>query len=110
MNGSAMGPQWGEIVGVLSALVLFGAAFNALVGWAQARGYDEGATAFEVVFGVLVTIGGASLLLWGRPFDAGSLLLLILCFAAAGAPMTFGAWGRYAAARAAGQEAQRDRH
>lgn len=107
MIGSANGPHWGVIVGVLTALAMFGYWFNRFVGWAQRKGYDEGATAFEVVIGVLVTVGGASVLIWGRPFDAESLLLLIVCFIASGTPMIFGAWERYAAARAAGQDAQR---
>ncbi len=107
MTGSVTGPQPGFVVGVLTALFMFGVAFNEFVGWAQRRGYDEGVTAFEVIAGVLVTLLGASALLWGRVFTAESLLLLIGCFAASGAPMALGAWGRYAAARAHGQDTYR---
>lgn len=109
MSGSATGVQWDVCAAVLSSLLLFGAAFNAFVTWAQRHGYDEGVTAFEVVVGVLITLGGASLILWNRPFDAVSLLILLLCFVASGSPMIVGAWSRYALLRRRGQEGLRDR-
>ncbi len=109
MNGNATGAQWGLLGVVWAGLFLFGCLFNAFVGWAQHQGYDEGLTALEVVLGVLVTVLGASLALWGRVYNAGSLLTLLTCFVASGSPMILGALARYALLRAKGQAAQRDR-
>ncbi len=109
MNGALTGAQWGLLAGLWAGLVLFGVAFNRFVGWAQGRGYDEGFTALEVVAGVLVTVLSATPALWGRVYDAGSLLIILSCFVASGSPMICGAVARFVLLRAKGQESQRDR-
>jgi hypothetical protein len=107
MTGNTMGVQWALFVGALGVLGLFGQLFNMLVAFLQRHGYDEGFTAFEVVAGTLVTLLVMAVPLWGRPFDAVSLLLLLGGFIASGAPMIGGSWARYAHLRAQSQTALR---
>lgn len=75
---------------VLTGLLLFGFGYNWLVGWMERNGY-LGYTAFLVVGGSAVTIGGAVLLIG---LDSG--LMVFLCFAASGLPMTLGSMWRHA--------------
>lgn len=79
---------------VLVGLACFGVLFNELV-VNNAEKYlplDHGITAFEVVFGVLVTQIGISYI---TGFDI--LPIALLCFAASGIPMIIGSLRRMAA-------------
>ncbi len=76
---------------VLSILALFGSGYNVLVGWLENNGHDRGYTAFLVVGGCLATILGATFLI-----GTESALIVFLCFAASGLPMTAGSMYRHA--------------
>lgn len=81
---------FGKAASVYGALAVFGVGYNALTGWLEERGWDEGYTADLVVGGVLVTVlGTAPLVGWKRA------ALVLGGFAASGAPMAIGARVRY---------------
>lgn len=57
--------ELGMVAGVYGALFVVGFLYNALVGWLERRGYDEGYTAVLVVVGVLITLAGIAVFDWG---------------------------------------------
>jgi len=81
---------------------VLGGLYNALVGWLERRGYDEGYTAILVVVGVMITLAGIVVLDWG------AAMLVLGAFASSGFWMVMGSWWRHVRARRAGQEAQRE--
>lgn len=83
----------GEVSAVFMALVLFGIAYNALVGWLERRGYTEGYLSLIVAFGVAATLGGAAIL------SIPAALLTLGAFVASGTPMIVGSIIRYLRAR-----------
>lgn len=86
-------------LGVITGLLLFGVAYNALVEYLERDGRDRGYTAFLVVGGTLVTLGGVALLIGLE--GAG---MALACFSASGLPMVVGSVSRYARARVAAEE------
>ena len=78
-------------LGVLTALFAFGIGYNTLVDWMERNGHDRGYTAFLVVGGCLATILGAFFLV-----GLEDTILIFLCFAASGLPMTVGSMSRHA--------------
>ena len=90
------------VIRVFVGLFGFGVAYNALVAWVERKGYDEGYSAFLVVLGVLVTLGGMALLDWRAS------LLGIGAFACSGAPMILGSWWRHVQARKRAQDEIRE--
>lgn len=87
MNGMEMGLWFGMVVGFL---FVFGVAFNLLIGWVERQGWLDGFTALAVVVGVGVTLLAAGILIG---FE--DVLVVLVCFAASGAPMVLGSWWRY---------------
>lgn len=80
---------------VLAMLVVFGLLYNQVVDYVQAQLPERhGVTAWLVVVGVLVTLGGFLILT-----DLRTFLLALLCFICAGTPMIIGSMGRYLQAR-----------
>jgi membrane protein DedA with SNARE-associated domain len=79
---------------VLTFLLLFGVAYNELVGRLEKGGHDRGYTSFLVVGGVAVTLLGGAVLV-----GLGAMLWFFLCFAASGLAMVIGSWSRFARAR-----------
>ena len=84
---------------VIGTLMGFGTAYNALVEDIERRGYDKGFTAFLVVGGTLVTLGGAGFLIGWR-----NVAKVLACFAASGFPMVVGSVGRYVRERELDQQ------
>ncbi len=83
MNDSgAFGALFGAILG---AGLLFGLAYNVLIGYMRRTGLDEGLAWLQVVIGVLVTL----LLAWPL-VGLEAVLVLLALFAATGAPMAAG--------------------
>lgn len=73
----------GRLIGaVLAGLFFFGLAYNALMHYLD--GKKDGYTAFLVVAGVLITLGGAALISWQ------AAVLCLVCFVASGIPMIVG--------------------
>lgn len=79
--------DWRLIGTVLFALVMFGAAYNALM--ARLGDDKEGYTALFVALGVGVTITGVAIVSWH------AALLALASFAASGSPMIIGSVYRY---------------
>lgn len=79
---------------VLAALLVFGLVYNEFVAWLERSKRDRGYTAFLVVGGTLVTLGGAVFLIGLLPVG-----LVLACFAASGLPMVIGSASRNAAER-----------
>jgi len=75
---------------ILSGLLLFGLAYNALVAWLERTHRDRGYTAILVIGGSAVTLAGAGHLAGWRP-----ILWALACFAASGTPMTLGSIWRH---------------
>jgi hypothetical protein len=84
---------------VIAGLFLFGLTYNAFVAWLERQGHDRGYTAFLVVGGTLVTLGG----LWAVT-DLDTAILAIICFAASGLPMILGSVWRHMVERASEEE------
>jgi hypothetical protein len=93
------GVNWEAIGIVAGGLLAFGMAYNRLVAWLIAKGYDEGYMAFIVTGGVLAVIAGYAVV------DGCGAVILLLLFAAAGLPMMMGSWWRHVQARRRAQEA-----
>ncbi len=91
-------PLW--LVMVLN--LAFGVAYNILVGWLEANGYDEGYTALLVVGGVGATLAITALADWQAS------LLLFGAFCCSGLPMTVGSWWRHVQKRRRAQESIRE--
>ncbi len=91
----------GLVVGVLSALVLFGAAYNRVVAMAERRGWMEGFTSLAVAVGTLITLAGAAAISWV------AALIVLACFVASGLPMMAGSIWRYIEAREAFSKEQK---
>ena len=90
------------------ALLVFGIGYNALIGWADRRGYLAGFTWAAVVLGVAVTGGGVVAAFWATELAGWQFGWIALCaFASSGAPMAIGAIGRYVSARRDDQMAMR---
>lgn len=90
------------------SLVLFGIGYNALVAWADRRGYLAGFTWAAVVGGVGVTVAGVVAAFWATELAGWQFGWIALCaFASSGAPMAIGAIGRYVSARRDDQMAMR---
>ncbi|NPV77931.1 MAG: hypothetical protein HPY59_16340 [Anaerolineae bacterium] len=81
--------DYGMITAVLLGLVLFGIGYNALVAWAERRGYTEGYLSLIVAMGVFVTLCGVAIL------SIHAALLTLLAFIASGTPMIIGSILRY---------------
>ena len=88
--------------GVMIGLLLFGMVYNALVELLERDGHDQGYTAFLVVGGTLVTLGGVALLV-----GLEGAAVALACFSASGLPMVVGSVSRYARGRAAAEEQAR---
>lgn len=100
MIGSTSGVNWERVLLVYVLLIGFGCWYNRQVAAWQRDGKDEGFVGLEVAGGVLMTLLGSAAVLWGRAFDALSLLLLLGTFGAAGGWMIAGSLGRYSERRA----------
>ncbi|NMC84319.1 MAG: hypothetical protein GYA58_03435 [Anaerolineaceae bacterium] len=90
-----------RVLAVLISLVLFGTLYDALMGLAERKHYDEGFTSLFVVVGVLATLAGLSALSWP------AAVLGLLCFAASGGPMVAGSIWRYVKRREEEQRSER---
>jgi hypothetical protein len=91
----------GKALAVYGGLAVFGAAYNALTGWVERRGFDEGYTSDLVIGGVLVTVAGTAPLVGIR-----RAAFVLGAFVASGLPMIIGARVRYRKAR----EMEREGH
>lgn len=86
-----------RILFVMCALSIFGWAYNAFFvanaeKWIPAK---HNTTAFEVVIGAAITIGGLGFLIGpARVTGLDVMLLAFLCFASSGTPMVFGSLTR----------------
>ena len=76
-------------------LFLFGLGYNSFVAWLEKMGHDRGYTAFLVVLGVLVTLGGLAVVT-----SVETAIVGIICFGASGAPMILGSVWRHVRERA----------
>jgi uncharacterized membrane protein len=83
-------------------LAMFGIAYNAVIAWTQAHGYDEGYTSFEVVVGVIGTLGFVAMVNWL------AALIVLVGFTFSGTPMIIGSWWRHVQARRRAQEMLRN--
>lgn len=81
--------DFGIVLAVFFALVLFGVGYNALVAWMDRRGYTEGFVSLIVALGVFVTLCGAAIL------SIQAALLALGAFVATGTPMIVGSIIRY---------------
>ena len=82
------------------ALFVFGLAYNALVDYADRRGYLAGFTWLAVVFGVGMTLAGVVLAFWSEELQGWQFgWISLAAFASSGAPMAFGAVARYVGSR-----------
>lgn len=91
-------PLW-RVLAAIAAAMLFGMAYDQVVGWLERNGHDRGYTAFLVVGGVVVT------LLLGIPLvGLGATLWTFVMFAASGIFMVLGSWARSAKLRKADEE------
>ena len=88
----------GAIWGVFGLLLAFGTLYNALVAWAERKGYTEGYMSLVVALGVGVTLGGVSIL------SIEAAVLTLICFIASGAPMIVGSIVRYLKKREAARQ------
>ena len=80
---------------VLAMLAVFGLLYDQIVEYVQQQLPEHhGVTAWLVVVGVTVTLGGVLILT-----DLRTFLLVLLCFIFAGTPMIIGSMGRYLQAR-----------
>jgi len=70
---------------VLAALVMFGLAYNALMGILGER--KEGYTSFFVAIGTVITLTGA---FYTTQFQPVPIWLMVVCFGASGIPMILG--------------------
>jgi len=95
-----IGPNYG-LIRVAILLFAFGFLYNRIVDWMEKNGYDEGYTAFLVVVGTLVTLGGVALVDWR------AAALALGAFACSGFWMVVGSWWRHVQARRRGQQALR---
>ena len=93
---SALFP-WFFLAAVLAGLLAFGFWFDRYVTRAEAAGHDEGYTWLYVVIGCAVTVLATGLI--DLFFDWNAGLTSLLCFAASGTPMIFGAIRRHQALR-----------
>ena len=84
-----IGADFGVILAVFLALVLFGIGYNALVAWLERKGYTEGYLSLIVAFGVTVTLAGVAIL------SIHAALLTLGAFVASGTPMIIGSIVRY---------------
>lgn len=91
----------GKAAAVYGSLALFGVGYNALTGWVERRGFDEGYTSDLVIGGVLVTVAGTAPLVGIR-----RAAFVLGAFVASGLPMIIGARVRYRKAR----EMERGKH
>lgn len=80
----------GRVLIGLAVLAVFGMLYNRLIHWVIVDLRWTDFTAWQVVGGVLATVGGWW---WMTGDDAGTVLMLC-CFAASGLPMTVGSWLR----------------
>jgi hypothetical protein len=80
------------LIAVVLGLALFGVGFAVLVAWLGRK--KEGFTSLLVVAGVLVTLGGAALVI-GLP----AALVVLVCFGASGLPMVIGDVAGYVSRR-----------
>jgi len=94
-----IGNQLGANLAVIYAgLVLFGLAYNALVGWLEARKYQEGYVSDLVAVGVALTI--VPFVSLSGMYPAWQIVAMIAGgFIASGTPMMLGARIRHAKAR-----------
>lgn len=91
--------NYGQISGVLCALVLFGLGYNTLIAEAERRGWLEGFTSLTVALGTLATLAGAAAI------SLPAALIVLVCFMASGLPMIGGSILRYVRRR---EQAQRN--
>lgn len=97
-----------KIAIVCLALFVFGLAYNALVDYADRRGYLAGFTWLAVVFGVGMTLAGVVLAFWSEELQGWQFgWISLAAFASSGAPMAIGAVVRYVSIRHADQVAMR---
>ena len=81
----------------LTALLLFGIAYNAAVAWLEKSGRSRGSTALLVVAGVLATLVGMGLI--DRMVDWNAFFIGLAAFTASGTPMILGSLWRSAQER-----------
>lgn len=84
----------GQFLMGFCGLFIFGLVYNQLVGWMNRRGFSEGYTAIQVVFGTAVTVAFALPLIGLR-----SVAIIFGFFTASGLPMVIGDIYRYAMRR-----------
>lgn len=84
-----IGADFGTILAVFLALVLFGIGYNSLVAWLERKGYTEGYLSLIVAFGVAVTLAGVAIL------SIQAALITLGAFIASGTPMIIGSIVRY---------------
>ncbi len=107
MNGAVTGQTAGIYVGVIViaylVLLLFGIAYNAVIGWMERTRRIEGFVSLTVALGVGVTLAGItiplfilSMILPEMALPAwGWGVITLGAFAASGTPMMVGSVGRY---------------
>lgn len=86
--------DFGQIMAILFALILFGILYNMLVDFLDSRRYSEGYLSLLVAFGVFFTLAGIAFISWAIA------LIALLGFAASGLPMMVGSISRYMRKRA----------
>ena len=82
MIGCTLDANWIVIGAMMFALLMFGAAYNALVHWLYGR--HQGYTSLLVAGGVVVTLIGVAIISWQAALLCGA------AFAASGTPMIIG--------------------
>ena len=86
---------------ILAGLFIFGLGFNWLIAWSERHHVLDGYTAFAVVLGTLVTLGGIALI------NLTAAVIALACFAASGLPMLAGSVYRHIEARRKEREYER---
>jgi hypothetical protein len=94
--------DFGQVLGVLCGLALFGVGYNQAVAAAERRGWLEGFVSLAVALGAAVTLLGAAAICWQ------AAVLVLGCFVASGLPMIAGSIWRYVRARELGIRALRE--
>lgn len=90
--------DFGLIMAILFALILYGIVYNMLVDFLDSRRYSEGYMSLLVAFGAFCTLSGIAFISWPVA------LISLLGFAASGIPMIVGSITRYIRQRAKFQQ------
>lgn len=80
-----IGLQFGQLLGTFSLALAFGVLYAMLTHWMRANGYLRGVTAYQVMWGVLITL--TINLLVHHPDPTFDYILEIITFGCTGGPM-----------------------